>query len=169
MSACRVLADLDELISQAEAEQDYCSETGPNEAMKRAASLKEIRAETAELVRAIRDERSKDRSYRDWTDEGDGPRISANVVKAAVRRTDAALARFVGHAAGPVPARDGEILTYDSQPDNLGASRLGEACRKAADEPRCGDYIDRGLILLRELQAKGYGIAPLGHVRGFGR
>lgn len=52
--------------------------------------------------------------------------------------------------------------TYKNQPsDNLEASRLGTACRKAAEDPKCGDSIDRGLILLRELQAAGYGIVKL--------
>lgn len=55
-----------------------------------------------------------------------------------------------------------KVFTYKDQPsDNVDAWRLGEACRKAADDPKCGDYIDRGLILLRELQAKGYGIVRL--------
>ena len=54
-----------------------------------------------------------------------------------------------------------DVLTYKNQPDNLEAWRLGKACRKAADDPKCGDYIDRGLILLRELQAVGYGVVPL--------
>lgn len=53
-----------------------------------------------------------------------------------------------------------KILTFDDQPDNLGAWRIGEACRKAARSPG-GDYIDGGLGLLKELQAKGYGIVAL--------
>lgn len=53
-------------------------------------------------------------------------------------------------------------MTYkDNQPGNLDAWRIGEACRQAADDPRCGDYIDRGLILLRELEEMGYGIVKL--------
>lgn len=53
-------------------------------------------------------------------------------------------------------------MTYTAnQPGNVDAWRLGEACRAAADEPKCGDPIDRGLILLRELEAKGYGIVKL--------
>jgi hypothetical protein len=54
-----------------------------------------------------------------------------------------------------------DVITYVNQPNNQGAWRLGEACTKAANEPRCGDYIDRGLILLRELQAKGYGVVKI--------
>jgi len=49
----------------------------------------------------------------------------------------------------------------ENQPGNVDAWRLGEACRNAADDPMCGDYIDRGLILLRELEAKGYGVVKL--------
>ena len=48
-----------------------------------------------------------------------------------------------------------------NQPQNVEAWRFGEACRAAADEPKCGDPIDRGLILLRELEARGYGIVKL--------
>ncbi|MFD1557040.1 hypothetical protein ACFSHT_15675 [Paraburkholderia silviterrae] len=55
---------------------------------------------------------------------------------------------------------DTKPFTYQHQPDNVGAWRMGEACRKAADAP-AGDYIDRGLVLLNELQAKGYGIVAL--------
>lgn len=55
-----------------------------------------------------------------------------------------------------------KVFTYKQQPtDNLDAWKLGEACRKAADEPKCGDHIDRGLILLRELEALGYGVVKL--------
>jgi hypothetical protein len=54
-------------------------------------------------------------------------------------------------------------MTYTkNQPtDNVDAWRLGEACSNAAKEPKCGDAIDRGLILLRELELKGYGIVKL--------
>lgn len=55
-----------------------------------------------------------------------------------------------------------KIHTYDDQPNNGHAWALGDACTKAAADPKCGDYIDRGLILLRELQSRGYGIALLG-------
>ena len=59
-------------------------------------------------------------------------------------------------------AGQADVWTYAHQPcDNVVCWRLGEACRKAAEEPKCGDYIDRGLILLRELQAQGFGIVPL--------
>lgn len=50
-----------------------------------------------------------------------------------------------------------------NQPGNVEAWRLGEACRIAAADPRCGDPIDRGLILLRELEAKGFGVVKLVH------
>ena len=55
-----------------------------------------------------------------------------------------------------------KILTYSKdQPGNVDAWRLGEACNKAIEDPKCGDYIDRGLILLRELEAKGFGVVRL--------
>ncbi len=60
----------------------------------------------------------------------------------------------------PMPV-DKRVFTHNAQPsDNLDAHRLGKACRAAADAP-AGDYIDRGLVLLRELQAQGYGIVKL--------
>lgn len=52
--------------------------------------------------------------------------------------------------------------TYKNQPGNVGAWAMGSACRKAAEDPNCGDYIDRGLILLRELQAEGFGVYAIG-------
>lgn len=56
-----------------------------------------------------------------------------------------------------------KVFTYKDQPtDNVDCWQLGEACRLAADDKKCGDYIDRGLILLRELQAKGYGVVKIG-------
>ncbi len=63
-------------------------------------------------------------------------------------------------ATPPAPAtvemRD--VLTYQKQPDNIGAWRIGEACAKAKPG---GDYIDHGLYLLKELEARGYGIVKL--------
>ncbi|MCI3970837.1 MULTISPECIES: hypothetical protein [Burkholderia] len=50
------------------------------------------------------------------------------------------------------------VFTYRHQPDNVGAWRLGEACRSAKPG---GDPIDHGLSLLKELQAKGFGVVAL--------
>ncbi|MFC3865886.1 hypothetical protein [Alcaligenes aquatilis] len=47
--------------------------------------------------------------------------------------------------------------TYEHQPGNIKASRLGSACLQAA-AASAGDTIDRGLGLLRELQAQGFGV-----------
>lgn len=49
-------------------------------------------------------------------------------------------------------------LTYANQPGNVGAWKLGEACRAAKAG---GDPIDHGLSLLKELQARGYGVVDL--------
>lgn len=54
-----------------------------------------------------------------------------------------------------------EPMTYKNQPNNLVCWRLGMACRQAASVQTCGDYIDRGLLLLRELGIEGYGIVEL--------
>jgi hypothetical protein len=56
----------------------------------------------------------------------------------------------------------GKILTYTDQPGNLVCWRLGEACSNAAADPKCGDPIDRGLILLMHLAKKGYGVVYVG-------
>lgn len=67
------------------------------------------------------------------------------------------------------PGRGQELFTYTSQPcENVVAWRIGEACSKAS-QASAGDYIDRGLSLLKELQAKGYGIADVSaQLRGQG-
>lgn len=53
-------------------------------------------------------------------------------------------------------------FSYSRQPtDNVDCWRLGEACRAAANDPKCGDFIDRGLILLRELEQRGFGVVKL--------
>ncbi|RQT08912.1 hypothetical protein DF035_00605 [Burkholderia contaminans] len=50
------------------------------------------------------------------------------------------------------------VITYINQPDNVRAWRLGEACRAAK---LGGDPIDHGLSLLKELQAKGFGVVAI--------
>lgn len=47
--------------------------------------------------------------------------------------------------------------SYQHQPDNTIASKLGAAMTAASAEPR-GDNIDGGLILLRHLAAAGFGV-----------
>lgn len=59
----------------------------------------------------------------------------------------------------PPPAK---VLTYKNQPGNVGAWRLGEACRHAKPG---GDPIDHGLSLLKELQDRGYGVISLTGVK----
>ena len=55
-----------------------------------------------------------------------------------------------------------KVFSYTNQPtDNVDCWSLGEACRVAADEPKCGDYIDRGLILLRELEKRGFAVVKV--------
>lgn len=53
---------------------------------------------------------------------------------------------------------DARAYTYRHQPGNVMASRIGEATAIAAQQDRCGDYIDRGLVMLRELQTRGLGV-----------
>lgn len=55
-----------------------------------------------------------------------------------------------------------KVYTYKEQPtDNVIPWRLGEACNEAM-QLTAGDYIDRGLGLLKTLEAKGYGIVSIG-------
>ena len=42
--------------------------------------------------------------------------------------------------------------------DNLQAWKLGEATKSAQAETKIGDMIDRGLVLLRELNARGFDV-----------
>lgn len=51
--------------------------------------------------------------------------------------------------------------TYDKQPVNGPAWKLGEACTKA-HRGQAGDYIDRGLLLLKALKDEGFGVFDLG-------
>jgi len=53
--------------------------------------------------------------------------------------------------------------TYQHQPDNLGASKLGGACH-AAHAAGGGDFIDYGLGLLQQLELRGFGVYELGEV-----
>jgi hypothetical protein len=55
------------------------------------------------------------------------------------------------------PGEEVRFCYTRGQPDNVNAWRLGEACRRASEHPG-GDYIDHGLSLLKELEARGYGV-----------
>lgn len=58
------------------------------------------------------------------------------------------------------------LWTYENQPmDNVIAHKLGRACDTAAKE-YAGDWIDRGLSLLKALQAEGYGVTPIPNDHG---
>ncbi len=48
--------------------------------------------------------------------------------------------------------------TYDHQPQNVGAHKLGRACSEIHSG---GDWIDRGLNLLNSLQREGFGVFEL--------
>ena len=75
----------------------------------------------------------------------------------SLRHLCAEHAGFKEQRSGPYQT----LFTYSSQPcRNEIAWRFGEACSRAARAP-AGDYIDKGLGLLKELQAAGYGIASL--------
>ena len=71
----------------------------------------------------------------------------------------AAIDRLAASDAPPA-AQAVQVHTYKNQPGNVPAWGLGQACRRAAEAP-AGDPIDRGLVLLRELQAEGFGVVAL--------
>lgn len=59
------------------------------------------------------------------------------------------------------PPNTHRAFTYEHQPGNIDASRLGRATNAAA-VASAGDSIDRGLSLLKELQAIGFGVFQIG-------
>lgn len=61
------------------------------------------------------------------------------------------------HWDGPSVTR---AYTYQHQPHNVEASRIGGAVYKARSAT-VGDHIDLGLVLLRELQEAGFGVFEL--------
>lgn len=58
---------------------------------------------------------------------------------------------------GPLDAR---AYTYQHQPANQPAWKLGRAVSQATSDP-AGDYIDAGLALLRRLEDEGFGVFAL--------
>lgn len=94
--------------------------------------------------------------------QGAGCPVCRLAAPAASAPTSAAiiliLARTLGqHGAAFDPPGRHRAYTYQHQPGNGAAYRLGKACDKAA-AGRAGDFIDRGLGLLKELQEVGYGV-----------
>ena len=63
-------------------------------------------------------------------------------------------------SAFDMPATN-RAYTYEDQPTNVVASTLGSACLEACRKPPA-DSIDLGLKLLKELQARGFGVFALG-------
>ncbi len=65
----------------------------------------------------------------------------------------------------PLESGDGKMRLVTGHMGNGIAWRLGEICQKAAEDPKCGDYIDRGLILRRMLEELGFAVFYTGEVR----
>lgn len=59
------------------------------------------------------------------------------------------------------PKNSKRAFTYEKQPGNVDASRLGGALDNAANASY-GDSIDRGLALLKALQESGFGVFQIG-------
>ena len=99
-----------------------------------------------------------------------GSRVKVEALETAIQalRTQAPSAEPVATVTVPAHMKLGETMftppdeevrfCYSrGQPDNVNAWRIGEACQQAA-KASAGDYIDRGLVLLKMLEADGYGI-----------
>lgn len=61
-------------------------------------------------------------------------------------------------------SRESAYTYTGRQPGNLDAWRIGEAF-SVASKASAGDPIDRGLVLLREIEVKGFAILPLDATR----
>ncbi|PKD79309.1 hypothetical protein CWS33_28150, partial [Escherichia coli] len=84
-----------------------------------------------------------------------------NVAQPAIVVT---LTRTLGaHGAAFDPPGPHRAFTYDHQPGNVGAHRLGAAWQKAASGGS-GDHIDRGLELLQALQEAGFGVFEVSEI-----
>lgn len=91
------------------------------------------------------------------------PQPAANSeLVAALKAQDDPVACLVGlrGSAFDMPETK-RAYTYDEQPGNVVASRLGSAWIKAKNG---GDNIDAGLSLLKELQAEGFGVFDIGAI-----
>lgn len=120
----------------------------PDEAKYFARRLRDMAKTSRSLAKYIfSDEYEPD----DKQDTADGLQQDASIYDQCANLIDALSAR--------APEAD-LVLTHNRQPDNIGAWKLGDACHKAG-HAASGDYIDRGLALLKELQAKGYGVVAL--------
>jgi hypothetical protein len=68
----------------------------------------------------------------------------------------------IGNRGAAYDPRDAKrAFTYDHQPGNIDASKLGRAT-VVASLASAGDSIDRGLSLLKALQAEGFGVFQVG-------
>ncbi|MGE8688585.1 MAG: hypothetical protein ACN6PJ_15685 [Achromobacter sp.] len=163
------IAALERIIGMlsAEAKHSPAAQGDQHDDQRREAVMEAIAAALGEAYDCTR-------TWSAWSHGTMGPDDFALVAEDSDRLAelaDAAIAAMcAAPAAGDAPAtvslvtRQGpgqQLFTYTSQPcDNVIAWRIGEACTKAS-LASAGDYIDRGLVLLKALQAKGYGIAAI--------
>lgn len=128
---------------------------------------------TSEIQVAVETLRSVAKAARTVKQNLGGPAVRIDLGKAAAEAFWASIDTVVQHltaqqvkAPSHIPLGEtiytspGEEVCFcytRGQPGNVDASRLGEACRRAAEKPG-GDYIDGGLSLLKELEAQGYGV-----------
>lgn len=93
-------------------------------------------------------------------DQMPGPPDASPVADGAVAWS---VVRVGNQGAAYDPPNTHRAFTYEKQPGNVDASRLGRATDAAA-AASAGDSIDRGLALLKELQAVGFGVFHMGPV-----
>ena len=95
--------------------------------------------------------------YRDAFPQGhivEPPNSTTDVVE-----PEACIVGIKGSAYDPIDTK--RAYTYANQPGNVVAYKLGRASSSASLQ-RAGDFIDSGLILLKELQVEGYGVFDIG-------
>ena len=135
-------------------------------AWQRGSSMKSWRGE--QWQECTKDEHDSIKSLGYWTDASgfNWPSIARELFTHPQDASgDAEVAWSVlhigNHGAAYDPPNTRRAFTYEKQPGNIDASRLGRAADATA-VASAGDSIDRGLALLKELQAVGFGVFHLG-------
>ena len=90
----------------------------------------------------------------EWAGLEGSPNSTTDVVESV-----ACIVGIKGSAYAPTDTK--RAYTYANQPGNVVAYKLGRASSSASLQ-RAGDFIDSGLILLKELQVEGYGVFDIG-------
>ena len=93
---------------------------------------------------------------KDWVARDSARYVRTYILNSAQREEPYEIG-ITGKAYDPPGKR--RAYTYQEQPDNVGACRLGYAATQARSAP--GDAIDAGLALLQSLEERGFGVFEL--------